>query len=107
MTETLRERPHLAERVGLTFGVLSFALLVDWLLTSETSPFREYLLWHVAVRNFWTRINLGPLLLGFAMSGNIHQGSQAGYLLGLLLQWGTIGTVVSMLAVRGRRTGTP
>jgi hypothetical protein len=106
MTQTSRERPRLAARVGLTFGFLCFILLVDWLITSEASPFYQYLLWHVAVGNFWARINLGPHLLGVAVSGNIHQGSLAGYLLGLLLQWGTIGTIVSLLVVRGRRTGT-
>jgi hypothetical protein len=90
-------------RVAFTVVFVALVLIGDWLIHAERSPLHGYFLWHVAIPNAWIRMNLLPYFLGIAFSGNIHQGSLAGYTLGLAIQWGVIGLLSSLLLVRGRR----
>ena len=89
-------------RVAFTLVFVALVFLGDWLILAEGSPLHDCLLWHVAIPNAWRRFNLFPYFLGIAFSGNIHQGSPAGYVLGLAIQWGVVGLLSSLLLVRAR-----
>ena len=90
-------------RVAFTLVCVALVFIGDWLIHAERSPLHEYFLWHVAIPNAWITINRFPYFLGIAFSGNIHQSSLAGYMLGLGIQWGVVGLVSSLLLVRARR----
>lgn len=96
-------------RCGLSLGMGFLSLGVTWLFVSERSPFYQYFIWHVELPNRWVRLNIYPMFLGIAFSGNIHQGSLLGYVIGMLLQWGAVGLVVGLLVVRRskRKPGPP
>jgi hypothetical protein len=92
----------LTRRLRFTLAVVVIAWFACWLLQAESSPLREYLLWHPRARNIWLRANFPGVLLGFLVSGNVHQPSVAGYLLGITIQWAVVGLVASLVAVRRR-----
>ena len=96
----------MTRRVRLTLAVVVMAWLACWLLQAESSPLREYLLWHPRARNIWLRANFPGVLLGFVVSGNAHQPSVAGYLVGITIQWAVVGFVASLVAVRRRGNTT-
>lgn len=87
-------------RAVVVVGTVSLALLVSWVLQGETSPLRQYFLWHTALPNLWTTITLPAFFVSLAISGNVHAGSLGGYVLGMALQWGLIGGVLSLVLVR-------
>lgn len=69
--------------IGSSASVMLVAFMIDACLLLGDGP--------NAVLNLWLTMNIGPALLGIAFSGNIHQPSAAGVLVGQVLQWGGIG----------------
>ncbi|SRR6266571_67481 len=72
-----------------------FFILCDWLLRAESSPLQHYLLYNVDLRNLWALVNLGPVIAGLMLSGNVHQPSEVGYFLAATTQWFIVGYVIS------------
>jgi len=60
----------------------------------------NYFLWHVSIPNAWARLNLLAILVGVMLSGNIHQPSDLGVVLGMMLQWGLVAFGASVLLLR-------
>ena len=69
----------------------------QWLCTSEASPMHDYLLWHPGIRNFFLRVNWGPLILSMVLSGDVHQPSAVGFFAAAAVQWFTVGFLLSLV----------
>jgi hypothetical protein len=84
-------------RIRLAFSVLTltFASTVTWLVTGETSPFKEYFLWHVGIPNAWGMLNLLPAIISAMAAGNIHAGNAAVFYIAFAIQWLGIGWLLS------------
>ena len=76
--------------------VLIFACL-DWLLMWESSPLRNYFLFHVELPNLWRKLHTIPYIVGMIVSGNVHQASAVGYYAAATAQWFTIGWMLAVL----------
>jgi hypothetical protein len=85
---------------GALFGMLS--LIIDWLLGGfESSPFREYFLWNVALPNKWMALNF-PAYMGLLLTG-----LRGPAFLAIFLQWfviGSIGYVIGRWFLRSFKT---
>lgn len=88
MTTTARSR------IVFVIGTVFLVQLVDWF--NSTSPLASYFLWHPAGANLWTLVNLPGLYLGVLASGNIHQPSPIGSILGVSLQWVILAFALSL-----------
>jgi hypothetical protein len=97
----------LLRRLLFASAIVSTAWLACWVLDAESSPLNQYFLWHPAARNAWGTANLAAVFLGFAISGNVHAPSFAGYLLGVTIQWGAIGFLASLAILRRSRSSAP
>lgn len=95
----------LRRRLRVVSATILFALALCWLLESTASPLHGYLLGHPTLRNLWMVINTAAALLGFAFSQTVHRPSLTGYLLGLALQWGLLGALVSLWVIPPSRVG--
>jgi hypothetical protein len=80
--------------------VVAAAAIVSWVLVAESSPLRNYFLWHVSLPNAWRLLNFPAALLGAVLSGNVHRSSLIGVVAGMILQWGVVGFLVSLLLIR-------
>ena len=86
-------KTHLIFGVAVAIG----ALFLNWLLLGKTSPFDEYFLWHVGIRNFWRTLNAVPFIVG-AIIGRSHAGPEPALFITLqIIQWFIIGCVLSIL----------
>jgi hypothetical protein len=72
------------------------ALIITWLVLAESSPFHEYFLWHVTIKNLWGITILIPYIIGALIAGNPHSSSEAIVYLGLIVQWFLIGFLLSI-----------
>ena len=73
------------------------ALILSWLLSSESSPLYKYFLYHVALPNAWAAINAIPYIfaiLSSSMFKSIGLPEIGGYI-GLFVQWFFIGWLLS------------
>jgi hypothetical protein len=95
----------LRRRLLFTGVVVACAILVSWLLHAESSPLRNYFLWHTFLPNRWAMLNFPAALLGVVVSGNIHQASPVGVVAGMIVQWGVVAFVLSLLLIRNRTGG--
>lgn len=93
----------LRRRLWVVAGALLIAFATSWLLESAASPLRDHFSSHPALPNLWLALNTPAVLLGFALSETVHRPSLVGYLLGMALQWGLLGAVVSLWVVRSPR----
>jgi hypothetical protein len=57
----------------------------------------------VSLPNVWALLNFPAVLVASAWSGNVHQSGFGGYLAGLILQWGTVGYLLSLVFMREGR----
>jgi hypothetical protein len=71
------------------------ASLLSWLTLADSSPFRDYFLYHVTIPNAWGSLNIVPGLLSFIVGG--HAGSEVVFLLAFAVQWLFIGLVLGLL----------
>jgi hypothetical protein len=84
-------------------GIVAFsALILNWLLLGDSSPFHQYFLWHGDLPNMWGAINIIPVIGSAIVAGNPHSGSEIIYGLILVIQWCIFGFVLSgaLLALR-------
>src|SRR5215204_3347762 len=71
--------------VGMLLGVL--ANLASWLLSAESSPFYEYFLYNVRLKNLWSLLNF-PAFMILVLTGAWSEGAS---ILVIFLQWFIIG----------------
>ena len=71
--------------------VMTIALISWWLAIAESSPLHPYFLAHTAVPNVLTIFNLPAILIGTAVSGNVHQASEIVTAIASAVQWFAIG----------------
>ena len=83
-------------RITFVIGTVFLVQLVDWFIFSSMSPLASYFLWHPAAANLWTLVNLPGIYLGVLVSGNIHQPSPIGSILGVSLQWAMLAMALSL-----------
>ena len=84
-------------------GILAFcALIVNWLVLGQSSPFHYHFLWHGELPNWWAALNIIPVIGSALVAGNPHSGSEIIYAILLVIQWFIIGFLVSnaLLALR-------
>jgi Na+/H+-dicarboxylate symporter len=86
-------------RIVFVATIVILAQVVSWIVFSDLSPLAPYFLWHPAVPNAWTFVNLPGMYLGVLASGNIHQASVFATVLGIGLQWALLAVPFS-LAIR-------
>ena len=88
----------------IAFGVSS------WLIMTDSSPFHDYFLWHVAIPNIYSRLHQVAYIAGMILSGNVHQPNAIGFYVAAVLQWFLVGFALSFLftgfKVRGRDDAT-
>ena len=81
-------------------GLLTAAALVlNWLITSDNSPFNSYFLWHSDLPNWWAALHILPVIVTAVVAGNPHSGSETLFVVLLALQWLIIGLMLSQLLV--------
>lgn len=86
-------------RFHYAFGavlVVGFAVCT-WLVTGESSPLRDYFLWHVELPNLYRRLHIGPYIVGTLLSGNAHQPSSVAFLGAAAVQWFAVGFLLSFV----------
>lgn len=90
----------LTRRLLVSLATIAAALVTAWLLQADSSPWRSYFMSHDSAPAAWIAINMPSVFLGLVLSSNVHTPSFAGYLLGLVLQWGLAGFLLSLVIVR-------
>jgi len=81
--------------VGIIFSVL--ATIVSWLLTNESSPFSDYLLWNPRLRNYWGMLNFPSYLAGAMAAVNPHNVNEFVAWSVFLIQWMLFGIIVTVI----------
>jgi len=94
-TNTVRFR-----RLVVTAMCLALAVVFGFLVSAEESPLHEYFLWHVKVPNVWWKINLPAMMVGIAVSHNVHQPDEVASYVAFIAQWSLIGYLFSLFLVR-------
>jgi len=80
--------------VGIALG--GFAILLSWLLGGESSPFHEFFLQNVSLKNLWMFLNF-PAFMALILTG--ARSFEIGLLM-VFLQWLIIGFIGSLLIRR-------
>jgi uncharacterized membrane protein len=76
--------------------VVLVALLVTWIIMSDSSPLYDYFLWHGGLPNTWGMTTLIPYIVSAMLAGNPHSPSIAIFLFALIVQWFLIGLLLSI-----------
>lgn len=76
-------------------SVALIALMVNWLVLGDSSPFHEHFLWHTGLPNFWLVLNILPAIGSAVVAGNPHSGSEIVYGIFLFLQWLIVGFLLA------------
>lgn len=63
------------------------AVLLTWVLTGESSPLADYFLFHVGLPNVWRALNAFPFIAAAVISGNLHGGPDALFIVLQFAQW--------------------
>jgi hypothetical protein len=85
-------------RLTFSGAVVIAAFASGWLISGESSPLRDYFLFHVTIPNLWGTLNLLPYLSAFIFSDNPHSFGPMGYVVAVsvfIAQWFMIGYVAS------------
>ena len=93
-------RVVMSKRYQHLWFVASFVAVMgvlSWLLVGESSPFHSYFIHNVGLPNVWRTVHIPALLLSVFASGNVHQGNEAVFILGFILQWSVVGLAISLL----------
>jgi hypothetical protein len=75
---------------------MTIALVGWWLAVAESSPFHPYFLRHTDLPNVLAIFNLPAILIGTAISGNVHQASEVVTAIASAVQWFAIGYFASI-----------
>jgi len=97
MNKSLRRHFYFAG--AFVLGCFAFGFLI-----SDKGPFSEFFLYHVAIPNMWSALNVLPLIVGTMFSRNVHQPSDIAAYVGFFIQWFIVGLIVSefISALRSR-----
>ena len=77
-------------------GILAVAaLVVNWLLLGQSSPFHNHFLWHGELPDLWMALNIIPVFGSAIAAGNPHSGSEIIYGIILVTQWFIVGFLLS------------
>ncbi len=90
----------LRRRFLFVCAALACVFVFSWFVSAESSPLQNYFVWHTAVPNAWGWLNIPPILLGLTLSGDIHNANMVGVVLGMIVQWGVVAFLLSLLVVR-------
>ena len=74
------------------------ALILNWLVLGESSPFHNFFLWHTELPNTWAMLNIAPMIGSAIVAGNPHSGSEVVYSIWLVIQWFIVGFILSGLS---------
>ncbi len=91
---------------GGIFTVI-LATIISWLLTGESSPLNNYLLWNPGLRNFWGMLNFPSYLAGAMMEGNPHNVNLFIAWTVFLVQWFMVGIIIMIIARKILRQQIP
>lgn len=86
---------------GLATAVI--ALVVSWLITNESSPLDNYLLYNPELRNIWYALNFPSYFAGAATNGYAHSVNESVAWLVFLLQWFAVGFFIVAIGGVGHR----
>ena len=75
------------------------ALIVNWLVLGDSSPFHEHFLWHSELPNLWAALHIVPVIGAAIVAGNPHSGSEIIYGFLLFIQWFVLGFLLSGVLV--------
>lgn len=75
------------------------AIVISWLLTSESSPLYEYFIHHTTVKNLWNLLNVVPYIVSGIVAGNPHAPSESIFWTLLIIQWFTLGFLVAYIVL--------
>jgi hypothetical protein len=79
-------------------GVVALiALIVNWLVLGDSSPFHGHFIWRTGLPNWWMALNIFPAIGSAVVAGNPHSGSEIVYAFFLLIQWFILGFLLSRL----------
>ena len=94
-SESLRLR-----RILVVLAVPVSMGLLGWLVGADSSPFRQYFLYHVTWPNRFMALNLPAFMIAALLSGNVHAPADWAMWVGFLAQWLPVGLVLSLIVVR-------
>jgi len=80
--------------------ILLLALLLNWLIVGDSSPFHDYFLWHTAMPNIWGMTSIVPYILSAIIAGNPHSPSMIVFYALLSVQWLLLGLLLSIPVAR-------
>jgi hypothetical protein len=87
----------LAFRLGFSSLILLLALLMTSLIMGESSPFHNYFIRHVELRDAWAMTILVPFMISAVITNNPHSPPTALVILALIIQWFLIGLLLSVV----------
>jgi hypothetical protein len=76
--------------------VVLCALLVTWLILSDSSPFHDYFLRHGDLPNTWAMTTIIPYIFGAMITRNPHSPSMVIFAFALIIQWSLFGFLLSI-----------
>lgn len=80
---------------GVTTVIL--ASIASWLLSTEFSPFSNYLLHNPAVPNLWGTANVPSYLIGAFAAGNAHDINTTVAWIAFFVQWMLVGMICGIV----------
>ena len=96
----LAHNRRIKSRIVFSLLLSVSALIVNWLVLGDSSPFHEHFLWHSDLRNLWAAMHIVPVICSAIVAGNPHSGSEIIYGLALVIQWFIFGFLLSGVLVR-------
>ena len=79
-------------------AMVVLAHAAGWLIGGESSPLRDYFLWHVTIPNAWRAANLLPVIVAAVVAGNPHSWDENVFHVAFAAQWFGVGYAVAPLA---------
>jgi hypothetical protein len=95
------DQSYMSPRAKLHFGtavaVLVLAFILNWLVTAESSPLANYLLWHVGPANMWGGLNFFPYVVALIASMNSSWLFTLVFYVAFCIQWLLVGLILSFV----------
>ena len=88
------------KKITLAAIIAFFATLITWLVLSENSPFDNYFLYHVGVKNFVARLVFVPYAL--LLLTRAEDGSDLLTYALVFLQWLILALIITVVVARAR-----
>jgi len=75
------------------------AIIANWLILGESSPFHEHFLWHGDLPNLWATMHIVPVICSAIVAGDPHSAAKSSMHSCFVIQWFIIGFLLSGLLV--------